>query len=301
MAMHARPEGLDRYLASWVPGPVTVRDELPAAPAERLGALLDLPRPLPDGDLLPPMWHWLYFLEWPAQAELGADGHPGEGHFLPPLPDRRRMFAGGRAEWRAAPTLGVSASRVSTLHDVRVKQGSSGEMVFVTVRHEISQGAQVCVVEESDFVYRSGEDPRRQAMHAIDTEHAPAADASWQLARRPDPTLLFRFSALTANAHRIHYDAPYTEQVEGYPGLVVHGPLLVLLMLELVRRSAPERQLHSLTYRLRRPLFAGEQLLALGEPQPDDGAELRVATAREPRHATVEVRFLEGPEARRPQ
>jgi hydroxyacyl-ACP dehydratase HTD2-like protein with hotdog domain len=179
---------------------------------------------------------------------------------------------------------------VSRLGEVVVKQGSTGEMVFVTVRHEISQGARLCLAEEQDIVYRSGEDERRKAILSLDTADAPASDAPWQLSVRPDSRLLFRFSALTANAHRIHYDAPYVRAVEGYPGLVVHGPLLVLLMLELVR----ERRVRSLSFRLRRPVFAGEHVRALGGPggsTGDNDASLRIATAREDAHAVAEVEF----------
>lgn len=292
-AVEARPDsGIDRHLASWAPEPVTMRDELSAASAEKLGAVLPEPHAAvrPEAEM-PPLWHWLYFLEWPLQHELGLDGHPLEGHFLPPIPDRRRMIAGGRIEHFAPLVFGTPATRVSRIHDVVTKHGSTGEMVFVTVRNEISQGSRVCVVEDTDVVYRSGEDSRRRAIHAIDTDTAPTAETAWQLPLRPDPTLLFRFSALTANAHRIHYDAPYAERIEGYPGLVVHGPLLALLMLELPRRYAPGRPVRSLSYRLRSPVFAGEQVVALGELDGHGRAHLRIGTARNPAHATAEVIF----------
>lgn len=289
--MDVRPHtGLDRYLDSWHPAPVTDHDELSAVPAAALSAVLDQPPVANTGDSLPPLWHWLYFLDWQPQHELGADGHPRDGHFLPPIPDRRRMIAGGRLEVRAPLAIGVASRRTSSLGDVVAKRGSTGEMVFVTVRNEISQHSRVCLVEEHDVVYRSGEDAGRRGAFSRDTNEAGASGAAWQLALRPDPPLLFRFSALTANAHRIHYDAPYVTGVEGYPGLVVHGPLLVLLMLELARRNAPERRVRSVAYRLRSPVFAGEHVLALGEPD-GERASLRIATAREERHATAEVTF----------
>ncbi|MFF5010930.1 MaoC family dehydratase N-terminal domain-containing protein [Streptomyces phaeochromogenes] len=302
--------GLARHLDSWSPAPVTARDVIAAAPVAALGAVLDQETQETtvdsDGEELPPLWHWLHFLDWPAQRELGADGHPAHGHFLPPIPDRRRMFAGGRAEFTAPLRVGAPAARTSSLAKTEIKQGKSGEMAFVTVRHEISQGGQVCVVEEQDLVYRSGsgsgsgrgEDERRHADLALDLADAETVDAPWQLAVRPSPTLLFRYSALTANAHRIHYDEPYARDVEGYPGLVVHGPLLVMLMLELARRNAPLRRVRTLTYRLRKPVFAGEHVLALGGPasEPElagDGpAQLRIATRRDERHATAEVSFV---------
>lgn len=274
---------LGAHVVDWKPGPVTSSDELSPGPAAALSAVFD--QSAADGSL-PPLWHWLYFLDWPAQRELGDDGHPRDGHFLPPIPNRRRMFAGGRLDVRRPLALGTPAERVSSLGEVAVKQGSTGEMMFVTIRHEISQGSQLCVVEEQDIVYRSGEDERRGGVLSVGAGEAPESGAEWQLALRPDSRLLFRISALTANAHRIHYDEPYVRGVEGYPGLVVHGPLLVLLMLELVR----DKQIRSLSYRLRRPVFAGEHLRALGSPE-NGGASLRIATAREERNATAEVSF----------
>ncbi|GHF60619.1 3-methylfumaryl-CoA hydratase [Amycolatopsis bartoniae] len=274
---------LGEHVAGWRPGPVSTSDELPPGPVAALSAVFDQP---PAEGALPPLWHWLYFLEWPPESELGEDGHPLRGHFLPPIPDRRRMFAGGRLEVHAPLMPGTRAERVSTLGEVAVKEGRTGEMVFVTVRHEISQGSRLCVVEEQDIVYRSGEDERRRGVSAYSTDETPPSDAPWQRALRPDSRLLFRISALTANTHRIHYDEPYVREVEGYPGLVVHGPLLALLMLELVR----DRPVRSLSYRLRRPVFAGEHLRALGDPAPG-GASLRIATAREDRAATAEVSF----------
>ncbi|MEV5978313.1 hypothetical protein [Streptomyces sp. NPDC052114] len=295
-----RGKGLAAYLDAWNPDPVTTVDVLRAEPLAAFGALLDVPdvpagAGPPDapvaGGHLPPLWHWLYFLDWPAQRDLGTDGHPAHGSFLPPVPDRRRMIAGGRAEFTAPLTVGAEARRTTGLAKTEVKHGRTGEMVFVTVRHEIIQEGRVRVVEEQDVVYRSGEDTRRRGRFGCDTGDAPEAAEPWQLVLRPSPSLLFRFSALTANAHRIHYDTPYCKDVEGYPGLVVHGPLLVLLMLQAARAHAPGRTVRGLSYRLHQPLFAGEQLLALGGPDGERGAELRVASRRDERHASARVTF----------
>ncbi|MET7537734.1 MaoC family dehydratase N-terminal domain-containing protein [Streptomyces sp. NPDC005507] len=284
---------LARYLDTWTPAPVTLDDPVAAAPVAALSQVLDQETTVAgEGEPLPPLWHWLHFLEWPAQRELAADGHPAHGHFLPPLPDRRRMFAGGRAEFTAPLRVGVPARRTSSLAKVEIKRGRTGEMAFVTVRHEIAQDGEIRVTEEQDLVYRTGEDERRSGGFGLDLGEAEPSDADWQLILRPAPTLLFRYSALTANAHRIHYDEPYVRDVEGYPGLVVHGPLLVQLMLELARREAPEREIHTLSYRLRKPVFAGEQVCALGDVADDGGsAGLRIATRRDERHATAEVTF----------
>ncbi|MFI6358405.1 hypothetical protein ACIBJF_38655 [Streptomyces sp. NPDC050743] len=200
------------------------------------------------------------------------------------------MFAGGRCEIAAPLRLGEPAERVSSLAAVTPKQGRSGELLFVTERHEFGQGGRLCLVEEQDIVYRSGDGSAPRHPATLDDSALPEPEGPWHLRLQPTETLLFRFSALTANAHRIHYDAPYCGDVEGYPGLVVHGPLPALLMLEPVRRNAPDRQVRSLSYRLHRPAFAGEHLRADGTPS-GGRASLRIAGPREPRHATAEAAF----------
>lgn len=276
---------LRQHLDGWRPEPTTDHDVLAEGPVAALSAVLDQPVVARRGDPLPPLWHWLHFLEWPSQAELGADGHPTGGHFLPPVPDRRRMFAGGRLRVATPLEVGLAAERVSRLESAVVKHGSTGEMAFVTVRSEFRQAGEPRVVEEVDYVYRSGEDSRRT--FAAATGPPPESSAAWQLAPGTDPALLFRFSALTANAHRIHYDAPYATEVERYPGLVVHGPLLVLLMLELVRRNEP-RPVRSVDFRLRRPVFCGEPILVHGERE-GGAAGLAVTGAGGRTHATARV------------
>ncbi|CAM5602809.1 hypothetical protein [Streptomyces aurantiogriseus] len=285
------PASLSSHVESWHPAPVTDEDALSPSPAAALSALLDLPDAAArSGDPLPPLWQWLYFLHWPPQHALGPDGHLHDARFLPPIPDRRRMFAGGRCEITAPLRLSEPAERVSSLAAITPKQGRSGELLFVTERQEVRQNGRTCLIEEQDIVYRSGDGSAPRHPTALDDSAVPEPEGPWQLRLRPDETLLFRFSALTANAHRIHYDTPYVRDVEGYPGLVVHGPLLALLMLDLVRRKAPERQVRSLSYRLHRSAFAGEHLLADGTPT-DDRARLHIATHREARHATAEVTF----------
>ncbi|MFK0114088.1 hypothetical protein [Streptomyces sp. NPDC091217] len=281
---------LSSYVESWHPAPATDEDALPPGPTAALSAVLDLPSAAAKaGDLLPPLWQWLHFLRWAPQRDLGPDGHLRDARFLPPIPERQRMFAGGRCAITEPLRLGEPAERISSLGPVTSKQGRTGELLFVTERQEFRQYGRTCLVEEQDIVYRSG---RSAGQHptTLDEDTAPPAQGPWHLRLQPDPALLFRFSALTANAHRIHYDVPYCRDVEGYPGLVTHGPLLALLMLELVRRNAPERQVRSLSYRLHRPAFAGEHLLAEGTVA-DGGAQLRIGTHREDRHATAKVTF----------
>jgi 3-methylfumaryl-CoA hydratase len=262
--------GLEDCLADWKPEPTGTEDIIGQAPAAALAAVLDVPETAPSaGEPLPPLWHWLYFLQAPPQRDLGADGHPAAGHFLPPIPDRTRMFAGGRLRSQAPVIVGRSAERRSELAEVAVKHGRSGEMALVTVRHEIRQEGRLCLVEEQDLVYRSGRGTRASRPEPPGRVEAPAG--AWRLSLATDPVLLFRFSALTGNAHRIHYDAPYARDVEGYPGLVVHGPLLAVAMLEAVRRGAPGRRVGSLSYRLLSPVFAGDRVLIAGEPAGADG------------------------------
>ncbi|MGY0488921.1 hypothetical protein [Streptomyces sp. WG-D5] len=293
MASAAPTPPLSSYVESWAPAATTDEDALHPAPAAALSAVLDLPEPAAKaGDPLPPLWQWLYFLEWPAQHELGPDGHLRDALFLPPIPDRQRMFAGGRVRVDEPLRLGEPAERVCTLGSVTPKTGRSGELLFVTERREFRQAGRTCLVEEQDIVYRSGRSRAAGHPTTLDSTALPHAEAPWQLRAQPDERLLFRISALTANTHRIHYDAPYCRDVEGYPGVVVHGPLLALLMLDLVRRDAPARRVASLSYRLHRPVFVGEHLLAAGTPTDDgQGARLTLATHREARHASAEVTF----------
>ena len=249
---------LAQALDGWAPGAVQHSRRVDPWPAAAFAALLDTAPPaLGPGDPLPPLWHWFTLLEHPAQAELGADGHPAEGHFLPPIPHRRRMFAGGRYRQDRPIPIGAELACRSSLAEVAVKRGRSGELAFVTVRHELSVTGRPVGVEEQDIVYRSQPDgaPRTQTGAAPPT--AAPTSPHWRLTLPADPVRLFRFSALTFNGHRIHYDHPYATAVEGYPGLVVHGPLLALLALELPRRHAPTETVTEFAYRLVRPAFAG--------------------------------------------
>lgn len=231
---------------------------LDPGPAEGLAGLLGVP--VPDLDTgLPLLWHTVYLLDRPRQDVLGPDGHPVEGGMpAPPGPGLRRMFAGGRVRTSGALRCGEPATRRTRVVGTVKKSGRTGPMSFVTVAHEISQGGTVVVTEEQDIVYRplasaAGHTPLEPV------EAVPASPPDWRVALTP--TLLFRYSALTYNAHRIHYDRDYTREVEGYPGLVVHGPLQALLMAEATRREAdaPVGD-HAFTYRLLAPLFDRDAL-----------------------------------------
>ncbi|MFC9974345.1 MaoC family dehydratase N-terminal domain-containing protein [Spirillospora sp. NPDC127200] len=271
-------------LDGWAPGPVETTERIDAAPSGALAGLLGVEPPEKE---LPPLWHWLHFLDRPAQHELGPDGHPLAGHFLPPVPDRRRMFAGGRYLVREPLRIGDEVTRRSELASTAVKTGRSGEMAFVTVRHTFLRDGAAIAVEEQDLVYRSGDPAARPEPPSFEP---PRADEPWTLAMTADPVLLFRFSALTYNAHRIHYDEAYATGVEGHPGLVVHGPLLALLCLELPRRAG--HAVTELAFRARRPVYAGQPFVAAGS---EDG-ELAI---RAPGGVTAMTATWTGPPATR--
>jgi 3-methylfumaryl-CoA hydratase len=240
------------YLREWRGKSESRSDRVSAAPIAALSATLDRDDPYPQpGDPLPPLWHWLYFLPIPRQSELGPDGHAKRGGFLPPVLLPRRMFAGDRVEFHRPLCVGESISRLSRIVDVNTKQGRSGPLVFVVVRHEISDRDGIAVVEEHDIVYRESPKPH----DAAPAPQKPPSDAAWTREISPDDVLLFRYSALTFNGHRIHYDRRYATEVEGYPGLVVHGPLIATLLLDLLRRNLGDATIASLSFRAIRPLF----------------------------------------------
>jgi len=264
-------------LEAWAPEPVESTDRVGGWSVEAFAALLDQPSPLAGGRAeLPPMWHWFGFLEHVPERELGADGHPAGGGFLPPIPHRRRMFAGARWwQYRALPVEQPITCR-SSVAAVEVKTGRSGEMAFVTVRNEFSVAGEPSVLEEQDIVYRGQPDPPAGTAAPARSAAPDEPVEGWppfvhELVLEPDAALLFRFSALTYNAHRIHYDQPYATGVEGYPGLVVHGPLLALLALELPRRHQPDQWVAEFRDRLRRPAVAGTPLRAWSAPAGADG------------------------------
>jgi 3-methylfumaryl-CoA hydratase len=278
--------------ADWAPAPESTTGTTTAWAVAAFSGLLDLPPVAAEGEELPPFWHWFGFLDHPRQDELGDDGHPAAGTFLPPIPHRRRMFAGGRLEVRSPMRVGETLRRTSLLVRREVKQGRSGPMLLVTLRHVFdrhgSGEGDELVVEEQDLVYRSQPPGAARGSSTVAEEPGAAPDPSPEAVElHPTETLLFRFSALTHNPHRIHYDAPYATGVEGYPGLVVHGPLLALMLAEIPRRHRADRGLARCDFRLVRPAFAGVTVRAdhVPDPAPPDGtasgptggAALRVA------------------------
>lgn len=261
-------------LKNWIGRTESHTDLITAWPIAALNAALDYDAPEPKtGDAVPPAWHWLYFLEAKRAGELGHDGHPKRGGFLPPVALPRRMWAGGRIEFHGPLRIGDRAQRDSTILNVERKEGRTGVLVFVTVRHEVKVGGTTTVSEEHDIVYREAAKPGDQAPAG---KPAPAR-AAWQHALTGDPVLLFRYSALTFNGHRIHYDLDYVREEEHYPGLIVHGPLQTTLLLELCRRHAG-RPVRKFEYRAMHPVFHTERFTVNGNPSAN-GKTAEVWTA----------------------
>jgi 3-methylfumaryl-CoA hydratase len=235
-------------------------------PARALGALLGVPVPDP-GEGLPLLWHWIYLLDRPAQADLGPDGHPVRGTIpAPPGPGRRRMWAGGRVRTLGALRCGAPATKRTTVVSVTEKQGRAGHLTFVTVGHQISQDGRLVVDEEQDIVYREAVAAAQPPVPPEPGPIVPAGACEWEI--DISPTLLFRFSALTYNAHRIHYDRDFTRDVEGYPGLLTHGPLQALAMAEAARARGLTGDV-SFQYRLLSPLFDHQGLVVAAFPGED--------------------------------
>jgi 3-methylfumaryl-CoA hydratase len=255
------PDGL----RAWIGAKESRTDTVTAWPVIALTATFDRKDPDPGpGDAIPPGWHWLYFLEAKPASALGHDGHPKVGGFLPQTGLPRRMWAGGRIEFLRPLRIGDAIRRDSEIVSIEPKQGRSGKLVFVTVRHTVSAAGEIAVVEEHDIVYREAAKPGDPPPAA----RAAPANAAWQREIVADPVMLFRYSALTFIGHRIHYDLDYCRQEEGYPGLVVHGPLQTLLILDLCRRheSRPARRID---YRALHPVFHFERISVNGSPSAD--------------------------------
>ncbi len=242
-------------LQQWVGREETVEDLSAAATVKRLAALLDHDQPpWRDGEV-PSLGHWLYFLPSARQSEIDSDGHPKRGGFLPPVPLSRRMWAGGRLTFHTPIQLGATIRRRSVIREVTHKKGSTGDLVFVLVGHETLCGGTVCIVEEQDIVYRGGGRKGAASKPVKAKPETRSADRERTLV--VDPTQLFRYSALTFNAHRIHYDRDYAREVEGYPGLVVHGPFQATLLMDHFLCANPGARISGFSFRSVKPLFDG--------------------------------------------
>ena len=246
----------ESVLSAWIGRSEEVHDHLSLTLLQRIAATLGEPAPQ-AGDALPPLWQWCFFQPAVAEAGLGGDGHPARGGFLPPADNRNRMWAGGRIEFHQPLRAGADAKRISTILKVEEKHGRTGALLFVTVQHDYLHDGQLAIREEQDIVYREPSPPKLSTGAAL-----PEGD--WQEPVTPSPTLLFRYSAVTFNGHRIHYDWPYVTETEGYPGLVVHGPLIATLNLRAFCRANPQARLRRFAYRGVRPLIAPQSFVVGG-------------------------------------
>jgi len=281
--------GTQVNLRDWIGRSETVTDTVTPTPYAALSATFDRDPERPSaGTPLPALWHWLYFLPLHKRSDIGPDGHAKRGGFLPPVPLPRRMWAGSQFEFHAPIRVGDTIIRTSTIHDVTEKTGRTGPLVFVKVRHEIRRAGEEAkaLTEFHDIVYREAPKAGDVAPQPV---IAPTASA-WERKWTPDDVLLFRYSALTFNGHRIHYDRKYVTEVEGYPGLVVHGPMLATLMLDLLRYERPDAVVTRYEFKAMRPVFDIHPFWVCGEPQADgktvklwvrdhEGAQNMVATA----------------------
>lgn len=266
------------HLQSWQGRSETLQDLITPAPLRALSATLDRDDAEPvAGTELPPLWHWLFFLPHHRQSEIGPDGHAKRGGFLPPVPLPRRMWAGGRLHWHAPLRVGDAVRRVSTIASVTHKAGRTGDLLFVLVKHEVHNVHGLCLTEEHDIVYRPAAQPGDAAPAPLPAAQQVQPGTVWQREVVPDDVLLFRYSALTFNGHRIHYDRQYVTQVEGYPGLVVHGPLIATLLVDLVRRHS-DRPMRRFEFKALRPTFeCADQRHLRVSGQPDaSGQHIRL-------------------------
>lgn len=248
--------GIDHIAAEWTGRTRELAVGIDPFPADAFAAALDLPRRFAEGDALPLAWHWLYGHEPVAAHDTGPDGHPRLGLFMPPVPLPRRMWAGGRIRVERPLRIGAKVRKRSTVRSITEKAGRSGRLVFVLVEERFEDADGPLVIEERDIVYREARPLGTAAAGPAEEEFRADARRQW----RPDPVLLFRYSALTWNGHRIHYDQTYATGVEGYPGLVVHGPLLATFMCLLCEELAGEGQVRRFAFRARTPLFVDRPL-----------------------------------------
>jgi 3-methylfumaryl-CoA hydratase len=252
-------------LKDWIGNRETDVDHITIPAVHRLAATLDRDDPVPRiGDELPVGWHSIFFPRVVRHSLIGPDGHPQRGDFLPPVPLPRRMFAGKRIRFQAPLRVGDEVRRVSTIKEVSIKQGRTGQMVFVTVQTDISSPRGLAIAEEQDIVYRG----EPEAGAAPTPPQAAPGKAVWSKTVTPDEVMLFRYSALTFNGHRIHYDHPYVTGIEKYPALVMNGGLTTLLVFELARAHAAT-PVTFLSSRNVRPLFVNRPITLCGEPSPD--------------------------------
>ncbi|WP_336660812.1 FAS1-like dehydratase domain-containing protein [Leucobacter sp. USHLN153] len=255
--------------SEWIGRSETLVDVASRSAVVGLNAVLDHPLDVRDADnaKLFPLGHWLQFTPTAPMSELGPDGHPKLGDFMPPLDLPRRMWAGSKIEFHAPISVGQQLERVTTIESITPKTGSTGRLCFVVLRHEISADGVPALTDRHTIVYREAVevDPNAAPSPRPARADGPAPEGwDWVREQRPIETTLFRYSALTFNTHRIHYDWPYVTTVEGYPGLVVHGPLMATYIVDGFLQAHPDAELKTFEFSARAPIFAGEQIHVVG-------------------------------------
>lgn len=287
MAGTATPVKGDDF-TSWVGKSEVATDMADPSSTIGLSALLDYPAG-PHGDRLFPLGHWLHFTPTERQSGLGEDGHPALGGFLPPVPLPRRMWAGSRIEFHSAIRTGQELRRTSSIDSIAFKQGSSGRLCFIVLRHDVLADESLALTEHQSLVYREAAAASSPAAPATGQ---PALE-EWEWARSCLPTevMLFRYSALTFNAHRIHYDLPYATGTEGYPGLVVQGPLVATLLLDAFARHNPGPEVTRFEFAAKRPIFANQVIQLCGRHTGAGRAELVAVDSQGVTAVTATVEF----------
>jgi len=245
------------HLREWIGRKETVMDDMPVFPARAMAATLDLSSGPDKGDALPALWHWIYFLSLHRQSDIAEDGHARRGGFIPPVPLPRRMFAGAQIEFHRPIRIGRPARRQAVIEDLVLKQGRSGQLAFLKIRVDVHDDEGIALTEDQNIVYREAPKPEVEA--AAPPEQRTA---DWREVIVPTGSLLFRYSALIFNAHRIHLDRDYARH-EGYGGLVVHGQLVATMLAELARRHAGEA-MRGFRFRAIRPMINDEPFKLCG-------------------------------------
>ena len=260
-----------KNINTWLGSHIEVQEHLSLTLLKRIGAALSEPVP-GKGEPLPHLWQWCFFQDCLNLDELGSDGHPARGGFLPPADNRNRMWAGGRLEFITPLLADALATRTSTISAIEEKIGATGSLLFVTVTHEYRQGGELCIREEQDIVYREPSPPKLSSSE-------PMGQGEWNREVTPSAVQLFRYSAVTFNGHRIHYDFPYVTETEGYPGLVVHGPLIATLSLRAFEQANPGAVVSHMAFRGVRPLICPEPFELRGRITAPGEAQLQVGSA----------------------
>lgn len=280
-----------QQLKSWIGKKEVIEERAAVGRVQGLAALLDNAESPKECGPVGPMGHWCYFKPRVRQSEIGPDGHPKRGGFMPPVPLPRRMFGGFRTTYHQPLVLGEMMRKEAVIENVDIKDGRTGKLVICTVKNRFSGENGLSIEEEQDYIYRNNPPAASDNTggNSGETGHAPD-DFVWSQEITPDPVMLFRYSACTFNGHRIHYDHKYVTEVEGYPGLIVQGPLIATFLMELAIANNPDAQPKTYSFQARSPLFCNEPFKVVGKPTAD-GCDVWSITPRGTLSATGHVTF----------